>query len=158
MLPRSVRRRAPGQNHLLSNELRQMTERLKRRNPRWRRSVTLRPFSSCPIPSVLSSASQQNLEVLKKFRSLPSPARIQQPQADTKTSRDTDTDTVARADEAIQGLTRTFEHDGAAVLEHAYRMGSRGSFRALGLRYQIGPSKTWRKSKNPLSEAVRRER
>ena len=51
------------------------------------------------------------------------------------------------------------EHNGAAVFEHACRMGLEGIVsKRLDSPYRSGPSKTWLKSKNPLSEAVRRER
>ena len=51
------------------------------------------------------------------------------------------------------------EHNGAAVFEHACRMGLEGIVsKRLNSPYRSGPSKTWLKSKNPLSEAVRRER
>jgi bifunctional non-homologous end joining protein LigD len=51
------------------------------------------------------------------------------------------------------------EHDGAIVFEHACRMGLEGIVsKRVDAPYRSGPSKTWLKSKNPLSEAVRRER
>jgi bifunctional non-homologous end joining protein LigD len=50
-------------------------------------------------------------------------------------------------------------HDGPAVFEHACRLGLEGIVsKRLDAPYRSGPSKTWLKSKNPLSEAVRRER
>ena len=50
------------------------------------------------------------------------------------------------------------EHDGALVFDHACRMGLEGIVsKRLGAPYRSGPSKVWLKSKNPLSEAVRRE-
>jgi bifunctional non-homologous end joining protein LigD len=50
-------------------------------------------------------------------------------------------------------------HDGALVFEHACRLGLEGIVsKRLDAPYRSGPSKTWLKSKNPLSEAVRRER
>jgi bifunctional non-homologous end joining protein LigD len=50
-------------------------------------------------------------------------------------------------------------HDGAVVFEHACRLGLEGIVsKRLDSPYRSGPSKTWLKSKNPLSEAVRRER
>ena len=46
------------------------------------------------------------------------------------------------------------EHDGAAVFEHACRMGLEGIVsKRLNSPYRSGPSKTWLKSKNPLSVA-----
>jgi ATP-dependent DNA ligase len=45
------------------------------------------------------------------------------------------------------------------VFDHACRMGLEGIVsKRLDAPYRSGPSKTWLKSKNPLSEAVRRER
>ena len=50
-------------------------------------------------------------------------------------------------------------HDGPKVFEHACRLGLEGIVsKRLDAPYRSGPSKTWLKSKNPLSEAVRRER
>jgi bifunctional non-homologous end joining protein LigD len=50
-------------------------------------------------------------------------------------------------------------HDGAMVFEHACRLGLEGIVsKRLDAPYRSGLSKTWLKSKNPLSEAVRRER
>ena len=51
------------------------------------------------------------------------------------------------------------EDDGPAVFDHACRLGLEGIVsKRLNAPYRSGPSKTWLKSKNPLSEAVRRER
>jgi hypothetical protein len=51
------------------------------------------------------------------------------------------------------------EHDGPAVFNHACRLGLDGIVsKRLDSPYRSGPSKTWLKSKNPLSEAVRRKR
>jgi bifunctional non-homologous end joining protein LigD len=51
------------------------------------------------------------------------------------------------------------EHDGALVFDHACRMGLEGIVsKRLDAPYRGGPSKTWLKSKNPLSAAMRRER
>jgi bifunctional non-homologous end joining protein LigD len=51
------------------------------------------------------------------------------------------------------------DHDGPAVFEHACRMGLEGIVsKQLDSPYRSGPSKVWLKCKNPLSEAVRRER
>ena len=48
--------------------------------------------------------------------------------------------------------------DGSKVFEHACRLGLEGIVsKRLDAPYRSGPSKTWLKSKNPLSEAVRRE-
>ncbi len=52
-----------------------------------------------------------------------------------------------------------FSDDGNAVFDHACRLGLEGIVsKRLDAPYRSGPSKTWLKSKNPLSEAVRRER
>jgi bifunctional non-homologous end joining protein LigD len=49
-------------------------------------------------------------------------------------------------------------HDGPAVFEHACRLGLEGIVsKRIDSLYRSGPSKTWLKSKNPASEAVRRE-
>jgi bifunctional non-homologous end joining protein LigD len=50
------------------------------------------------------------------------------------------------------------DQDGPAVFEHACRLGLEGILEAVDAPYRSGASKTWLKSKNPLSEAVRRER
>jgi bifunctional non-homologous end joining protein LigD len=49
--------------------------------------------------------------------------------------------------------------DGPTVFEHVCRMGLEGIVsKRADARYRSGPSKVWVKSKNPASEAVRRER
>jgi len=49
-------------------------------------------------------------------------------------------------------------HDGPIVFEHACRLGLEGIVsKRLDSPYRSGPSKPWLKSKNPSSEAVRRE-
>ena len=57
---------------------------------------------------------------------------------------------------------RFIEHltgDGPTVFEHVCRMGLEGIVsKRMDAPYRSGPSKTWLKSKNPASEAVRRER
>ena len=57
---------------------------------------------------------------------------------------------------------RFIEHltgDGATVFEHVCRMGLEGIVsKRTDAPYRSGPSKVWLKSKNPASEAVRRER
>ena len=59
-------------------------------------------------------------------------------------------------------IIRFTEHltgDGATVFAHVCRMGLEGIVsRRVDAPYRSGPSKTWLKSKNPASEAVRRER
>jgi hypothetical protein len=65
---------------------------------------------------------------------------------------------LARGGEAIT-YNEHLNHDGALVFEHACRLGLEGIVsKRLDAPYRSGPSKTWLKSKNPLSEAVRRER
>jgi bifunctional non-homologous end joining protein LigD len=52
-----------------------------------------------------------------------------------------------------------FYHHGDVVFDHACRLGLEGIVsKRLDAPYRSGPSKTWLKSKNPLSEAARRER
>jgi hypothetical protein len=64
---------------------------------------------------------------------------------------------LARSRAAIQ-FSEHLEHDGATVFDHARRLGLEGIVsKRIDSTYRIGPSKTWLKSKNPLSEAVRRE-
>ena len=49
--------------------------------------------------------------------------------------------------------------DGPTVFEHVCRLGLEGVVsKRTDAPYRSGPSKTWLKSKNPASEAVRRER
>ena len=49
--------------------------------------------------------------------------------------------------------------DGPTVLEHVCRMGLEGIVsKRTDAPYRSGPSKVWIKTKNPASEAVRRER
>ena len=63
------------------------------------------------------------------------------------------------ADAGAIAYNEHLKHDGPAVFEHACRMGLEGIVsKRLDSPYRSGPSKTWLKSKNPLSEAVRRER
>ena len=65
---------------------------------------------------------------------------------------------LARGSVAIT-YNEHLNHDGALVFEHACRLGLEGIVsKRLDAPYRSGPSKTWLKSKNPLSEAVRRER
>ena len=48
--------------------------------------------------------------------------------------------------------------DGPTIFAHVCRLGSEGIVsKRLDAPYRSGPVKTWLKSKNPLSEAVRRE-
>jgi hypothetical protein len=49
--------------------------------------------------------------------------------------------------------------DGATIFHHVCRMGLEGIVsKRTDAPYRSGPSRTWLKSKNPASEAVRRER
>jgi bifunctional non-homologous end joining protein LigD len=65
---------------------------------------------------------------------------------------------LARGGDAI-AYNEHLEHDGPAVFDHACRLGLEGIVsKRLDAPYRSGPSKTWLKSKNLLSEAVRRER
>ena len=49
--------------------------------------------------------------------------------------------------------------DGLTVFKHVCRMGLEGIVsKRVDAPYRSGPSRTWVKSKNPASEAVRRER
>ena len=49
--------------------------------------------------------------------------------------------------------------DGSTVFDHVCRMGLEGIVsKRVDSRYRSGPSRMWVKSKNPASEAVRRER
>ena len=65
---------------------------------------------------------------------------------------------LGRAKHAIR-FNEHLAHDGATVFEHACRMGLEGIVsKRIDAPYRSGRSKTWLKSKNPLSEAVRRER
>ena len=57
---------------------------------------------------------------------------------------------------------RFVEHltdDGPTVFDHVCRMGLEGILsKKMDAPYRSGPSKAWLKSKNPASDAVRRER
>jgi ATP-dependent DNA ligase len=56
-------------------------------------------------------------------------------------------------------FTEHLAGDGPTVFEHVCRMGLEGVVsKRTDAPYRSGPSKTWVKSKNPTSEAVRRER
>jgi ATP-dependent DNA ligase len=64
---------------------------------------------------------------------------------------------LARGGEAIT-FSEHLNHEGPAVFDRACRLGLEGIVsKRLDAPYRSGPSKTWLKSKNPLSEAVRRE-
>jgi bifunctional non-homologous end joining protein LigD len=65
---------------------------------------------------------------------------------------------LARRSDGIQ-FTEHLDEDGALVFTHACRMGLEGIVsKRIDAPYRSGPCKTWLKSKNPASEAVRRER
>jgi bifunctional non-homologous end joining protein LigD len=65
---------------------------------------------------------------------------------------------LPRSGNAIS-FNKHLSHDGAAVFEHACRLGLEGIVsKRVDSAYRGGPSKTWLKSKNPLSDAIRRER
>jgi bifunctional non-homologous end joining protein LigD len=65
---------------------------------------------------------------------------------------------LARGGAAIQ-FNEHLTHEGTAVFEHACRLGLEGIVsKRIDSPYRSGPSKVWLKSKNPASEAVRRER
>jgi ATP-dependent DNA ligase len=56
-------------------------------------------------------------------------------------------------------FTEHLTDDGATVFDHVCRLGLEGIVsKRTDAPYRSGPSKTWLKSKNPASEAVRRER
>ena len=64
---------------------------------------------------------------------------------------------LGRAGDAIQ-FVEHLSHEGPIVFEHACRMNLEGIVsKRTDAPYRGGPSKTWLKSKNPASEAVRRE-
>ena len=65
---------------------------------------------------------------------------------------------IGRAKHAIRFVEHLTD-DGAVVFDHACRMGLEGIVsKRTDAPYRSGPSKVWLKSKNPASEAVRRER
>ena len=65
---------------------------------------------------------------------------------------------LSRDQQVIQ-FVEHLAHDGATVFDHACRMGLEGIVsKRTDAPYRGGPSKVWLKSKNPASEAVRRER
>ena len=65
---------------------------------------------------------------------------------------------IGRAKHAIRFVEHLTD-DGATVFDHVCRMGLEGIVsKRTDAPYRSGPSKAWLKSKNPASEAVRRER
>ena len=66
---------------------------------------------------------------------------------------------LGKAKHAIRFNEHLAHDDGVIVFNHACRMGLEGIVsKRIDAPYRSGPSRTWLKSKNPLSEAVRRER
>ena len=65
---------------------------------------------------------------------------------------------LGKTGDAIQ-FVEHLAHDGPIVFEHACRMNLEGIVsKRTDAPYRGGKSKVWLKSKNPASEAVRRER
>ena len=65
---------------------------------------------------------------------------------------------IGRAKHAIRFIEH-LANDGPTVFDHVCRMGLGGIVsKKVDAAYRSGPSKVWLKSKNPASEAVRRER
>ncbi|WP_231169050.1 ATP-dependent DNA ligase [Bradyrhizobium sp. 41S5] len=66
---------------------------------------------------------------------------------------------VGKALRAAIQFNDHLDHDGAAVFSHACKLGLEGIVsKRIDAPYRSGASKTWLKSKNPASAAVRRER
>jgi bifunctional non-homologous end joining protein LigD len=66
---------------------------------------------------------------------------------------------LGRAKRRSIRFTEHLTGDGPTVFDHVCRMGLEGIVsKRTDASYRSGPSKTWLKSKNPASEAVRRER
>jgi bifunctional non-homologous end joining protein LigD len=66
---------------------------------------------------------------------------------------------LGKADGAIRFNEHLAHDDGASLFDRACRLGLEGIVsKRIDAPYRNGPSKAWLKSKNPLSEAVRRER
>ena len=66
---------------------------------------------------------------------------------------------LGRAKRRAIRFTEHLTGDGPTVFEHVCRMGLEGIVsKRMDVPYRSGRSKTWLKSKNPASEAVRRER
>lgn len=65
---------------------------------------------------------------------------------------------LSKSTHAIR-FSEHLDHDGAAVFEHACRLGLEGIVsKRIDAPCRSGLSKAWLKSKNPASEAMRRER
>ena len=66
---------------------------------------------------------------------------------------------IGNAERQAIRFTEHLTGDGPNVFDHACRMGLEGIVsKRIDAPYRSGPSRTWLKSKNPASEAVRRER
>ena len=66
---------------------------------------------------------------------------------------------IGRAKRQAIQFTEHLTGDGPTVFDHVCRMGLEGIVsKRTDAPYRSGPSKVWLKSKNPASEAVRRER
>ena len=66
---------------------------------------------------------------------------------------------IGKAKRRAIRFTEHLTGDGPTVFDHVCRMGLEGIVsKRTDAPYRSGPSKTWLKSKNPASEAVRRER
>ena len=66
---------------------------------------------------------------------------------------------LGRAERQVIRFTEHLTDDGPTVFRHVCRMGLEGIVsKRMDATYRSGPSRTWLKSKNPASEAVRRER
>ena len=66
---------------------------------------------------------------------------------------------LGRAERQVIRFTEHLTGDGLNVFDHACRMGLEGIVsKRIDATYRSGPSRAWLKSKNPASEAVRRDR
>jgi bifunctional non-homologous end joining protein LigD len=66
---------------------------------------------------------------------------------------------IGKAERRAIRFSEHLRGDGPTVFEHVCRMGLEGIVsKRVDAPYRSGPSKVWVKSKNPASEAVRRER
>ena len=66
---------------------------------------------------------------------------------------------IGRDERQASGSSEHLTEDGPTVFKHVCRMGLEGIVsKPVDAPYRSGPSKAWLKSKNPASEAVRRER
>ena len=66
---------------------------------------------------------------------------------------------IGKAKRQVVRFAEHLTEDGPTVFQHVCRMGLEGIVsKRIDAPYRSGPSKTWLKSKNPNSEAARRER